>query len=140
MSRRDEPPKVLPKAHTLVKAHGGLKASCKSEEIKATVVHRLNEIPNIRTDWRLSPEVTQLACSIVEAMVRKKNKGGSAHIDKKGVVLSALDQVFKCSDEEKAALDKQVEYICEQGLIEVISAGSVLCTCLSRYVLNHFLG
>ena len=117
-----------------------LKTAKHTGEYSNLIRERLLEIPDIREHFRLSIEVTSLACNLVENLHRKRNLPGVKHIDKAEIVVSVLDGIFEYTALEKQTIHGQIEYLHQNGQIQQVSSTRICCENAVSLVLKIFLG
>lgn len=90
-----------------------LKSHAISEVVKTKVLEELKKIPNIGA-FKSHVELTELICTIIENTIKKKHK-----VDKKKLAIDIFVDLFGgLSEEEKTAIEHQIEYILENGLVK----------------------
>jgi hypothetical protein len=92
--------------------------------IAKKVMYQVKQIEQVETK-KLDSELTKAVCKLVHVLVKESVKGDhpdlskkqAEQIDKKAVVLLALQEVFNLTPEEVQLLDSQVVFILENKLL-----------------------
>ncbi len=111
----------------IVKSHVQLKG------LEQQIYERLIHIPEIDS-LKSSIQLIELVCMCVENSVAPKNsKKGKEAIDKKALVVSILDRLFKLSAIEKEIVSRHVDYLCDSKVIKRIGRMSRVWYAVSRF-------
>jgi hypothetical protein len=92
--------------------------------IAKKVMYQVKQIEQVESK-KLDSELTKAVCKLVHVLVKESVKGDhpdlskkqAEQIDKKAVVLLALQEVFSLTPEEVQLLDSQVVFILENKLL-----------------------
>lgn len=88
----------------------------KLAEIKNKIVERLEKIEDLQ-QYKLNNEFLVLTCNLIEFYVKKKY-----NIDKMNLVINIYDRIFaNLSDDEKATIRQNIQFIWNNGHIKKIS-------------------
>ena len=95
-----------------------------------TVSGFITQIPNFH-ELRIDPELTKLACNLVEILISKKCK---SQIDKKTVAIEGINKAFSndLSPAELEILGSQIEFLHHNGQIKAVSNLSRFGTYLKK--------
>jgi len=101
----------------------------KTAEIKNKICDRLNKIENLQI-YKLNSEFLVLACNLIEYYVKKKY-----NIDKSNLLISVYDTIFaNLTDDEKATIRQNIQFIWNNGHIKKISVYRLLFTSIKEWV------
>jgi hypothetical protein len=85
--------------------------------VKSKIITRLNELGITDSKYKNDSEFLALVCNLIEHLIQKKDK-----INKRDLALDIIGTLFNTTEEEKAALGKNIDFLCSQkGLIKKVS-------------------
>ncbi len=85
-------------------------------EIRTKIITRLSELGLTSQQYKMDNELLTLVCNLVEHLVMKKD-----NISKKDLVISILVGIFELTEEEKATLSNNIEFLWSNSLIKKVS-------------------
>ena len=85
-------------------------------EIRTKIITRLSELGLTNQQYKMDNELLTLVCNLVEHLVMKKD-----NISKKDLVISILVGIFELTEEEKATLSNNIEFLWSNSLIKKVS-------------------
>ena len=111
----------------IVKSHVQLKG------LEQQIYERLIHIPEIDS-LKSSIQLVELVCMCVENSVAPQNsKQGKDGVDKKALVVSILDRLFKLTPVEKEIISRHIEYLCDSKVIKRIGRLSRIWYAVTRF-------
>ena len=125
-----------------------LKSTLKFNQKKCTIISHLEQLLNIVgknrlvednpliIKTRMTLEMTEFTCNLIENVLSKNNKN---NIDKKALALEILSDIYNLSSDEQDTVDKQIQYIYDSELIVRIPIVQKLAS-LGVSTLKNFLG
>jgi hypothetical protein len=113
------------------------KLACKKSNLKKEIVTQLKE--NGIETLKLSLEITEYVCNIIENVISKNKKNEKTKVDKKSLVIDILTEVFAgLKPEELLVIEEQITYLHENGIIRKMP-WKIIIVRLYNYG-KHFLG
>jgi hypothetical protein len=85
------------------------------EEIKATIVQKLHQIPNAKNAFKQSYAFARLVCQMIEELVPKHNQAGMK-LDKRQLACDILASVLELGPLEAAQAARTVDLCVETGI------------------------
>jgi hypothetical protein len=85
------------------------------EQIKATIVQKLHQIPNAKVAFKQSYAFARLVCQMIEELVPKHNQAG-VKLDKRQIAIDILTQVLELGPLEAAQAARTVDLCVEAGI------------------------
>ena len=88
------------------------------QTVKSKIITRLNELGITNAKYKNDSEFLTLICNLIEHLIiRKKDK-----INKRDLALDIIGTLFNTTEEEKAAIGKNIDFLCSQkGLVKKVS-------------------
>lgn len=83
-------------------------------EIKRKVIARIHELKVSDGRYKNDTEMLMLVCSIIERIVEKRDK-----LSKKDLALDVLDELFSLSDEDKANLSNNIDFLWKNRMFKI---------------------
>ena len=119
---------------SLIQAENSLKSSIKFNEIKNIIVDRVSKFENL-PQYKLDIEFLKLVANMIEFQVKKKYG-----IDKKDLLIKIYDQAFaNLSDDDKATIIKNIEFIFQNNHIKKLSYYKLFCTSIKEWLKKKIL-
>jgi len=77
--------------------------------VKSKIITRLNELGITDAKYKNDSEFLTLVCNLIEHLIQKKDK-----INKRDLALDIIGTLFNTTEEEKAAIGKNIDFLCSQ--------------------------
>ena len=106
--------------------------------LKSDVINIIQKIPEI-DKLRMSQELVEGVCSIIENLGPSKNSKSNNPIDKKALALEVLTIVFRYTEPEKAIVSHQIDYIYQNDMIVKIPRIKRWLGYIKNWVVKRFL-
>ena len=97
---------------SFVKPKNKLKNKAFKTELVNEIIKRISEFEN-HTTLRSDPELLKFVCELVENAVKEKT-------NKKELVLEIYHKVFSLNENEKLNIGTQIDFLCDNNLIEKV--------------------
>ncbi len=117
----------------MIAPKNALKASIKRGKMVAAVESQLVKIPNYM-EHKGNSHFIQHACELVEYAARKLPVE-----ERRAIAVEILKRIFNLSADEVAAVDQQIGFMHDNGVIDKVSAVRVAGHCLFGWVQKKFL-
>lgn len=98
-------------------------------ETKTAIITRLQELHLNDGKFKIDSEMLVLVCNLIEHLIIKKDR-----ISKKDLAVDILDTLFGLTDEEKASISSNIEFVHSNGMIRRISQYKLFKTGLKEWV------
>jgi hypothetical protein len=114
---------------SLIRPKNSLKRAITKNKIFEEIISELQKIADLPI-LKLDLELLSYVCNLVENLVKKKTQ-----IDKKALVLEIFSKLFPdISTDDIQQIDKNIEYLFENGKINKLAAVVYCSKCLFEYL------
>jgi hypothetical protein len=118
-----------------IKLKNTLKSHYHYESVLKIISEKLVKIPELKTNFRLDPQLTLIVCNLLEYMIKDNKK---LKINKKNLATRILTDIFELTIEEVEQVGSQIEFLHDNKQIKranaVIEFGR---TVLDFFCLKH---
>ena len=113
----------------IVPLRNNLLADHKRDAIKSKIVARLTELNLLQTKYKNDGEFLLLLANLIEHLVMRPDK-----INKKQLLLDIMSDTFGLTEEEKATISSNVDFLCTNSLIKKVSNYKLFKTGFSEWL------
>jgi len=107
---------------SLVSLQNQLGVDVKRNEVKQKIINRITELGLNEANYKFNQELLLLVCNLAEHLLKKKD-----NISKLEMVLMIFDSLFGITQQEKALLESNINFLHQSKMIKRVSKWKLFC-------------
>lgn len=113
---------------TLIPLKNGLYTDFRIDQIKKTIIARLQELNMMKQEYKTDAEFLTFLVNMIEYLVEKKDK-----INKLDLALGIVREVFGATEEDLNIVKRNIEYLHSNKMIKRVSQYKLFCASLREW-------
>lgn len=114
---------------SLIPLRNNLLKDFRYTEVKSKVIERIQELKLNDGRYKNDAEMLVLICNLLEYMISKKDK-----LSKKEIAIDILHELFGLTEEDKASISNNIQFLWENRMIKKVSFYKLFKTGLSEWL------